>query len=74
MRLNSLASRLIATSAIWLLLVLPIAGMLIYRLYRDDVQSAFDGGLEKLVNAIALDSMNAAGSEPVVPNNRYETV
>jgi signal transduction histidine kinase len=72
MRLNSLASRLIATSAIWLLLVLPIAGMLIYRLYRDDVQSAFDGGLEKLVNAIALDSMNAAGTEPVVPNNRYE--
>ena len=72
MRLNSLASRLIATSAIWLLLVLPVAGLLIYRLYRDDVQSAFDGGLEKLVNAIALDSMNAAGSEPVVPNNRYE--
>jgi signal transduction histidine kinase len=72
MRLNSLASRLIATSAIWLLLVLPLAGMLIYRLYRDDVQSAFDGGLEKLVNAIALDSMNAAGTEPVVPNNRYE--
>jgi signal transduction histidine kinase len=72
MRLNSLASRLIATSAIWLLLVLPVAGMLIYRLYRDDVQSAFDGGLEKLVNAIALDSMNAAGTEPVVPNNRYE--
>ncbi|MEQ1578920.1 MAG: ATP-binding protein [Hyphomicrobium sp.] len=72
MRLNSLASRLIATSAIWLLLVLPIAGMLIYRLYREDVQSAFDGGLEKLVNAIALDSMNAAGTEPVIPNNRYE--
>lgn len=72
MRLNSLASRLIATSAVWLLLVLPIAGMLIYRLYREDVQSAFDGGLEKLVNAIALDSMNAAGTEPVVPNNRYE--
>jgi len=72
MRLNSLASRLIATSAVWLLLVLPLAGMLIYRLYRDDVQSAFDGGLEKLVNAIALDSMNAAGTEPVVPNNRYE--
>ncbi len=72
MRLNSLASRLIATSAIWLLFVLPLAGMLIYRLYRDDVQSAFDGGLEKLVNAIALDSMNAAGTEPVIPNNRYE--
>ncbi len=72
MRLNSLASRLIATSAAWLLLVLPLAGLLIYRLYKEDVQSAFDGGLEKLVNAIALDSMNAAGTEPVVPNNRYE--
>jgi signal transduction histidine kinase len=72
MRLNSLASRLIATSAAWLLLVLPLAGFLIYRLYKDDVQSSYDGSLEKLVNAIALDSMNAAGTEPVVPNNRYE--
>jgi signal transduction histidine kinase len=72
MRVNSLAFRLIATSAAWTLLVLPIAGFLIYRLYRNDVQEAFDGGLEKLVNAIALDAMNTTGSEPVAPNNRYE--
>ena len=57
MRLNSLAFRLFATSAVWTLLVLPVAGIIIYRLYRDDVQATFDDRLEKLVNAIAVDSM-----------------
>ncbi len=33
MRLRSLAFRLFATSAIWTLLVLPVAGVIIYRLY-----------------------------------------
>jgi signal transduction histidine kinase len=72
MRLNSLAFRLFATSAAWTLLVLPIAGIIIYRLYRDDVQATFDGRLEKLVNAVAIDSMGSGGAEPVAPNNRYE--
>jgi hypothetical protein len=71
MRFNSLAFRLFATSAVWTLLVLPVAGIIIYRLYRDDVRATFDGRIEKLVNAIAVDSM-AAGAEPVAPNNRYE--
>ncbi len=72
MRLNSLAFRLFATSAVWTLLVLPIAGIIIYRLYRDDVHATFDGQLEKLVNAIAVDSMDSRGPDPVPPNNRYE--
>jgi len=72
MRFKSLAFRLFATSAAWTILVLPIAGILIYRLYRDDVQATFDGRIEKLVNAIAVDSMGAGPDEPVAPNNRYE--
>lgn len=72
MRLRSLAFRLFATSAIWTLLVLPVAGIIIYRLYREDVQATFDGRIEKLVNAIAVDSMGAGSSGPVVPVNRYE--
>ncbi|MEI9900785.1 MAG: hypothetical protein WDN31_12415 [Hyphomicrobium sp.] len=51
MRFNSLAFRLFATAATWTLLVLPIAGFIIYRLYREDVQASFDGQLLKLVNA-----------------------
>src|SRR3990172_11359983 len=71
MRFRSLAFRLFATSAIWTLLVLPVAGVIIYRLYAEDVQATFDGRLEKLVNAIAVDAMGAGPAGPVTPANRY---
>lgn len=72
MRFNSLAFRLFATSAAWTLIVLPLAGIIIFQLYRDDVQASFDGRIEKLVNAIAVDSLSSGGAEPVTPVNRYE--
>lgn len=72
MRFNSLAFRLIATSAAWLAVVLPIAGYIIFRLYSEDVQASFDQRLEKLVNSIAVDALLSGGSEPVAPLNRYE--
>lgn len=74
MRFNSLAFRLFATAAAWTLLVLPIAGFIIYQLYRDDVQASFDGQLLKLVNAITVDSMGSAAQEahPLPPSNLYE--
>lgn len=73
MRFNSLAFRLFATAAAWTLLVLPIAGVIIYRLYRDDVQASFDGQLLKLVNAITVDSMGSANdATPLPPSNLYE--
>ncbi|MDO9384225.1 MAG: ATP-binding protein [Hyphomicrobiaceae bacterium] len=72
MRFNSLAFRLFATSAAWTLFVLPLAGIIIFQLYRDDVQASFDGRIEKLVNAIAIDSLSSGGNEPVAPVNRYE--
>lgn len=72
MRLNSLAFRLFITSAIWTLLVLPIAGFIIYGLYKTDVQATFDGRLEKLVNAVAVDAMAGTEGVPIVPPNRYE--
>lgn len=72
MRFNSLAFRLFATSAAWVLVVLPLAGFLIYSLYRDDVQLGFDSQLKKLLTALAIDSMNTTGDEPVTPPNLYE--
>ncbi len=72
MRFNSLAFRLFATAAAWTLLVLPIAGFIIYGLYRDDVQASFDGQLQKLVNAITVDSMGAGQTPPLPPTNLYE--
>ncbi len=72
MRLNSLAFRLFATSVAWLLIVLPLAGFIIYRLYRDDVRASFDQRLAKLVNSIAIDALTSGGDVPVTPPNRYE--
>ncbi len=72
MRFNSLAFRLIATSAAWLAFVLPLAGFIIYRLYSEDVRASFDQRLEKLVNSIAIDALSSNGSNPVAPTNRYE--
>ncbi len=72
MRFKSLAFRLFATSATWTLIVLPIAGFIIYSLYREDVQASFDGQLRKLVTAIAIDSLGTGESAPSAPVNRYE--
>ena len=72
MRFNSLAFRLFTTAAAWTLLVLPIAGFIIYGLYRDDVQASFDGQLQKLVNAITVDSMGTGEGPPMAPANLYE--
>ncbi len=72
MRLNSLASRLFATTFVWTLVVLPLAGWLIYSLYRDDVQVGFDNNLIKLVDGINIDAMATTSNQPDVPVNRYE--
>jgi signal transduction histidine kinase len=72
MRLNSLALRLFATSAAWTLLALPLAGYIIYSLYREDVQLSFDAQLRKLLTQITVDSMGTSGDVPVIPPNLYE--
>jgi signal transduction histidine kinase len=72
MRFNSLAFRLFTTAAAWTLLVLPIAGVIIYGLYREDVQASFDGQLQKLVNAITVDSMGTGDTPATAPANLYE--
>ncbi len=72
MRFNSLAFRLFATSTAWTLLVLPLAGLIIYSLYREDVQASFDAQLKKLATAIMFDSLSDAREAPISPTNRYE--
>ncbi|MEQ8825488.1 MAG: sensor histidine kinase [Filomicrobium sp.] len=72
MRLDSIAFRLIVASMAWVFLVLPLAGFLIYALYRTDVQKSFDAQLEKLVTALTIDSMQTVDQVPVAPTNRYE--
>jgi signal transduction histidine kinase len=52
---NSLAFRLFAASALWLLVVLPITDWQLYSLYRQEVETTFDQRIADASNAL-LDS------------------
>ena len=71
MTTNSLAFRLFATAAAWTLLVLPIAGVIIYSLYRDDVQTSFDGAW-RAAHRVPVDSMDHGDASPGAPKDLYE--
>jgi signal transduction histidine kinase len=70
MRPNSLAFRLFATAAAWAIVALPIAGLIIYSLFRQQVSEDFDARLFTLLTAMYPDSMLGAekgGTEPGPP-------
>ena len=71
MRLNSLAFRLLATLAAWTLVVLPIAGIIIFSIYKADLLDDYDDRLKRLAEGVRLDSMDGL-SEPLAPVNRFE--
>ena len=58
MKTNSLAFRLFATAAAWVLLVLPIAGAIIYSLYRQEVEVSFDRRLSVLLTVVLNDTID----------------
>jgi signal transduction histidine kinase len=68
MKTNSLAFRLFATAATWTLMVLPIAGAIIYSLYKQEVESSFDRRIRALLTVILSDSIDhGENDEPGVP-------
>lgn len=69
MKINSLAFRLFATAAVWTLIVLPLAGLIIHLLYRDEVESSFDDRLKTLLTVILADSVDNFDGIPEVPKN-----
>jgi signal transduction histidine kinase len=69
MRLNSLAFRLFATAAVWTLLVLPLAGLLIFSLYSHEIREGFDRRIAVLLTVIVADSVDHAGNEPGHPRD-----
>lgn len=71
MRLNSLAFRLLATLAAWTLVVLPIAGIIIFSIYKADLQRDYDDRLKRLADGVRLDSMDGL-TDPLAPINRFE--
>ncbi len=72
MRFNSLAFRLAATSLVWMLLALPLAGYVIFTLYQDGVQENFDRRLINLVTSAEIDSMDQGTGRVAPPINRSE--
>ena len=67
MRFNSLAFRLVALSALWSLLVLPLAGYLLQSNYRQDVERVFDLRLDTAWWALVNLSVSPGGTDPVEP-------
>src|SRR5262245_40368566 len=69
MRTSSLAFRLFATAAAWVLLVLPVAGMIIYSLYREEVENSYDRRIGVLLTVILSDSIDHGDNEPGTPKD-----
>ena len=69
MKTNSLAFRLFATAAAWVLLVLPIAGAIIYSLYRQEVETSFDRRLSVLLTVVLNDTIDHGDQVPGEPRD-----
>ena len=67
MKLNSLAFRLFATAALWTLLVLAIAGVVIDYVHKREAEAAFDTRLSQILTQIIAFSTLHEGDEPRVP-------
>jgi len=67
MKLNSLAFRLFATAALWTLLVLAIAGVVIDYVHRREAEAAFDTRLSQILTQIIAFSTLHEGDEPRTP-------
>jgi signal transduction histidine kinase len=66
---NSLAFRLFATTAAWMLAVLPIGGLIIYQMYKSQVDAAFDDRIRLVMTVILADSIDHGGTEPGQPKD-----
>ena len=55
MRLNSLAFRLFATAVVSTMLILPVAGLLIYSVYWQEVEEGFNERLSQLLTIVHAD-------------------
>lgn len=72
MRLNSLAFRLFATAVASTMLILPVAGLIIYSVYKQEVEENFDERLRQLLIIVHADSLDGAQSEPATPGQAGE--
>ena len=67
MRLNSLAFRLFAASALWTLFVLPVTGWVLNSIYRQEVERVFDLRLDTAWWALVNLSVGPGSTTPKEP-------
>jgi signal transduction histidine kinase len=72
MRLNSLEFRLLATSAAWALIVLPLAWLAMDRIVREDARRDLDIRAQQLVQHFALETLDPSPAGPQTPKNTFE--
>jgi signal transduction histidine kinase len=69
MRLNSLAFRLFATALGWTMLVLPLAGFIIYSMYAQEAFQSFDDKIKTLLSVVQTDSIDHTSTELGTPGD-----
>ena len=69
MKTNSLAFRLFITSAAWVLVVLPIAGWIIFSRYRYEALTTFDTRISFFLTVVISDADEHSETGPTPPNN-----
>lgn len=72
MKLNSLAFRLFATAAVWAVLVLPLAGLIIDYTMRREIKNGFDERARQLLTLIIAFSTDHGEPAPKIPRNPGE--
>jgi signal transduction histidine kinase len=69
MKYNSLAFRLFMTTAAWVLVVLPLAGWIIYTGYRSEALVSFDNRIAFFLTVVVTDADEQLETAPNTPNN-----
>ena len=69
MRLNSLAFRLFVTALSWTMVVLPVAGFLVYSMYAQEVFRDFDNRIRTLLSVVQADIADHTGTELGTPGD-----
>ncbi len=74
MRLNSLAFRLVVSAAVWTLVVVPIAAILLISLYRQAVERSFDARLNVYLTSLIAATAADGATYPKAPSSMGASV
>jgi signal transduction histidine kinase len=72
MRTDSLSFRLFVAAAVWSLIALPLTGLVIHSLFREQVETDFDQRLKVFVTTLVAESYNISSTLPHKPEDMVE--